>query len=358
MDNQTNSSFGKDIDLLTFQGIVKSLFLRITDIPTFPPEMITIEGTLVGTAGNFSASVGKPKCRKTFALTALTASAISGKEVLRYHVQLSEGKHKVLYIDTEQSKYHCHKVLERIYKLAGIPTDTDCENLGFLMLREYSPKQRRQIINLMLESDQEYGLVIIDGVRDLLYDLNSPGESVDIINDLMRWSSTYNLHIHTVLHLNKSDDNTRGHVGTELNNKAETVIHISRSQFDDEVSEVRPMHNRDKDFVPFAFRINDEGVPVLEDKYRFDKESKVTKESIDDDEHKDALRIVFANGSIDSYKQLIKSLQEAYATIGFKRGRNVCIELNKYLIAKGFIIKSGKSYSLCSDFEEDFAEEE
>ena len=45
----------------------------------------------------------------------------------------------------------------------------------------------------------------------------------------MRWSSYYELHIHTVLHLNKGDDNTRGHIGTELNNKAETILQISKN---------------------------------------------------------------------------------------------------------------------------------
>ena len=41
---------------------------------------------------------------------------------------------------------------------------------------------------------------MIDDIRDLMYDINSPCESVDLINDLMRWSSMYDLHIHTVLH--------------------------------------------------------------------------------------------------------------------------------------------------------------
>lgn len=54
----------------------------------------------------------------------------------------------------------------------------------------------------------------------------------------------YNIHIHTVLHLNKSDDNTRGHIGTELNNKAETVMKIIKSELNPEVSEVRPMITR------------------------------------------------------------------------------------------------------------------
>ena len=74
------------------------------------------------------------------------------------------------------------------------------------------------------------GLVIIDGIRDLMYDINSPSESSELINLLMRWSSEYNLHIHTVLHLNKGDDNTRGHIGTELNNKAETVLQITKAR--------------------------------------------------------------------------------------------------------------------------------
>ena len=88
----------------------------------------------------------------------------------------------------------------------------------------------------------DVGLLIIDGFRDLMYDINSPSESTDLINLLMRWSSGYNLHIHTVLHLNKGDDNTRGHIGTELNNKAETVLQITKSTQDGNISEVKAMH--------------------------------------------------------------------------------------------------------------------
>ena len=96
------------------------------------------------------------------------------------------------------------------------------DDFVFIVLREQTPDKRKQIIGYMLENMPDVGLLIIDGIRDLMYDINSPSESTDLINLLMRWSSGYNLHIHTVLHLNKGDDNTRGHIGTELNNKAET----------------------------------------------------------------------------------------------------------------------------------------
>ena len=251
----------------------------------------------------------------------------------------------MLYVDTEQSKCHCHKVLERILKLAGMPTDQETDRLVFFMLREYSPKQRRQIINHALAADPEIGFVVIDGIRDLMYDINSPSESVDLINDLMRWSSMHDLHIHTVLHLNKGDDNTRGHIGTELNNKAETILQVTKSQFDGNISEVKAMHIREREFQPFAFRINRDALPELVEDYAFTQERKPTTEAITDAQHAKALEIAFENGPIVGYGLLIKSLRQGYAEIGFKRGRNICIELNKYLMGRGVIIKKDKVYA-------------
>ena len=81
-----------------------------------------------------------------------------------------------------------------------------------------------RLIEYALQTQKGFGLVIIDGIRDLMLDINNPSESVHIINKLMQWSSRYDLHIHCVLHLNKGDDNVRGHIGTELSNKAELVV--------------------------------------------------------------------------------------------------------------------------------------
>ena len=200
----------EDIDRQVYEQILSFIRLRVTETYAYPPEIVQVDGITIATLGNFSASVGKPKSKKTFNCAAIVASALSGRNILHYKAHLPEGKHKVLYVDTEQSKCHCHKVLERILKLAGMPTDQETDRLVFFMLREYSPKQRRQIINHALAADPEIGFVVIDGIRDLMYDINSPSESVDLINDLMRWSSMHDLHIHTVLHLNKGDDQQGG----------------------------------------------------------------------------------------------------------------------------------------------------
>jgi hypothetical protein len=254
----------------------------------------------------------------------------------------------VLYIDTEQSKYHCQKVMKRILQLAGLQTDQECPNLIFVALREQSPEMRRTIIDYMLYKMKGIGLVVIDGIRDLMYDINNPTESTQIINMLMQWSSQYNLHIHTVLHLNKGDDNTRGHIGTELNNKAETVLQITKSQTDPNISEVKAMHIRDKEFEPFAFHINADSLPELVGDYEFDKKDSKRQSLTDlsEQEHREALSKVFANGDIPGYGNLIDALGEAYTSIGYSRGRNTLVALNKWLIANGYIVKKDKKYSL------------
>ena len=205
----------------------------------------------------------------------------------------------------------------------------------------------------MLENMPDVGLLIIDGIRDLMYDINSPSESTDLINLLMRWSSGYNLHIHTVLHLNKGDDNTRGHIGTELNNKAETVLQITKSQQDGNISEVKAMHIRDREFDPFAFRINDNALPEVVDGYVFKQPSQdrgFPLAELTEQQHRTALENGFGKQVIYGYENVLKTLKQGYASIGYERGRNIHVELNKFLVNKRMIVKEGKGYRYNPDF--------
>lgn len=338
----------KRIDKVRYDSLLKHFKLSVTEKYEFPPEIVKVDGTTIATIGNFSASTGKPKSKKTFNVSAIVAAALSGKEVLRYVAKLPPNKCRVLYIDTEQSKCHCHKVLERILHLAGLPTDKECDLIDFFVLREYSPDQRRDIINWALHEERHYGLVVIDGIRDLIRDINSPSESLDIINELMRWSSYYELHIHTVLHLNKGDDNTRGHVGTELNNKAETVLQISKCVENGNISEVKAMHIRDKEFAPFAFQIGTDALPYLVENHEFKmskRERSAPLTSLNEEQHRQALQIAFAGTDNLGYQQLIEALRKGYQEIGYTRGRNTMVNLVKYLLQQKAVIKNDKQYS-------------
>ena len=148
--------------------ILSESLIKATDTYKTPPQIIWVDNSSIATLGNFSASTGKAKAKKTFNVSALVAASLANGKVLNYRASLPEGKRKILYVDTEQSRYHCHNVLERILKLAGLPTSIDNENLDFICLREYTPSVRIEVIDYALAQDQSYGLVIIDGIRDLL----------------------------------------------------------------------------------------------------------------------------------------------------------------------------------------------
>ena len=301
--------------------ILSESLIKATDTYKTPPQIIWVDNSSIATLGNFSASTGKAKAKKTFNVSALVAASLSNGKVLNYRASLPEGKRKILYVDTEQSRYHCHNVLERILKLAGLPTSIDNENLDFICLREYTPSVRIEVINYALAQDQSYGLVIIDGIRDLLLDINNAGESVEVINKMMEWSSKYDLHIHCVLHQNKGDNNVRGHIGTEMNNKAETVLVITKSTTNPDISEVKAMHIREKEFKPFAFTVNEEGLPEIvehtPEKEEGDKQpSRFTYQDLTSEQHNEALTAAFKEKPIKGF-DLILSAQHIFTSFGF-----------------------------------------
>ena len=86
-----------------FAALWKSIRLKVTDTYDVPPEILWVNGSTIGTLGNFSASTGKAKSKKTFNISAIVAAALTNDEVLHYSACLPPDKRKILYVDTEQS---------------------------------------------------------------------------------------------------------------------------------------------------------------------------------------------------------------------------------------------------------------
>ena len=343
----------KRVTLDNFKEIWESLLIRASDEFEIPPEVIRIEGTTISTLGNFSASTGKGKSRKSFNVSAIVASALTGRKVLNYEASFPEGKDRILYFDTEQSPDHCRTILRRINKLCGYPEKKDDDRIRFAFLRQETTLDRRDIIECALITEPNIGLVIIDGLRDLLFDINSSTEAAEVIGLLMRWSSQFNVHIHTVLHLNKGDDNLRGHIGTELNHKAETILQIKVSEEDENISEVSASMVRDRKFPPFAFSIDDEGVPVLEEDYEFDpkpKRESFNYKKMSEEKHRDALDKAFEGAAKVGYGELIERLRGGYEAPGFGRSYAILSKLKTFLVENGMIIKENKKYLYNRDF--------
>ncbi|GAF86632.1 unnamed protein product, partial [marine sediment metagenome] len=207
--------------------------------------------------GDFSVIKGIAKSRKTFLITMLLAAALRKKDMYAKFRNELRGEN-VLYFDTEQSRIYVKKVLRRIDYLADNELYTN--NFISCSLRAISPSLRLKVIEYAIYNIPNIGYVVIDGIRDLIMDINSQEEATNISTKLLKWTCEKNIHITTVLHENKDGVYARGSIGSELVNKAETVLKIVKKK---ELSVISSEIVRGMPFEDIYFSINYDGIPEL-----------------------------------------------------------------------------------------------
>lgn len=341
-----------------YESLWLSSLISVTDEFSLPPVVLQAGDAIIGTLGNFSVSTGKAKAKKTFNVSAIVAAALINGQVLEYRASFPESKRTVLYFDTEQSPYHCQLVMQRILRLAGLPLDQQPEHLKFSYLRGIvDPNERREIIRYAIYHTPDVGLVVIDGIRDLMLDINNATEATKLVGDLMQWTSEQNIHIQTVLHLNKGDDNARGHIGTELNNKAETVLQVTKDSTLPERSIVTPAIIRSKPFEAFAFRLSEQidGICLPEMDASYVEDTKSVKhfpyQELSEEQHREALQEAFDQGTTLSYGDLTSRLRSAYRVVtAHEYGQTKLKELLRFLLNKQMVVKEERGkYSFNPD---------
>lgn len=87
-----------------FKSIWESILIKATDKYKTPPEVIQVSNSTISTLGNFSASTGKGKSKKTFNVCAIVAAALTGKKVLNYEANFPENKNEACILI--QSRVH------------------------------------------------------------------------------------------------------------------------------------------------------------------------------------------------------------------------------------------------------------
>ena len=248
---QVSASIEEQVLYRSLEPHLIDLHHRIPD----PIPVISRYGSIIASEGNISAVVGAAKSKKTFLCTALVGALLrqNGESLFG----INPKNIKVLWVDTEQAASHAQRVVKRIYHLAGWDEERSYENLRTLSLREIEPKER---YNLMCDAIKLFKpkLVIVDGISDLMYNSNCIEESDSIVGELMALSTKYNCHIMSVLHSNPNSDKARGHIGSTLQRKVETMIYVHKLN---ECSVVEPQFCRNEEFTPFAFHITEEGLP-------------------------------------------------------------------------------------------------
>ena len=219
------------------------------------------------------AITGKAKSGKTFVTSMLIACCITQK-VLAFkrhtdkdgHTESTESTEmkplRVLWYDTEQSDESTQDILRnRIMKMIA---SEEFPLYDIFNVRSVGWKERR---SLLLEAVERYDpdLVIVDGIRDLVNDINDGVLAQEVMEELMQMAALKNCCIVCVLHQNKGseDHNLRGWIGTELMNKAFEVYSCEKL-LPQRIFKLEQTLTRKYDIEQaMYFEVNGEGLPVM-----------------------------------------------------------------------------------------------
>jgi hypothetical protein len=215
----------------------------------------------IGTYGNFSFVQAPPKTKKTFLISLLTSVYLGGKNHFGGDLKGHRQNRDVIHIDTEQGKWHCQKVFKRVLDMNSNDYSKNYYTFG---LRTIGYKERIQFIEYCLEHKvKNAGLLIIDGIADLVSDVNNLEESNACVQKLMEWSANYKVHIMCVIHSNFGSDKPTGHLGSFLEKKAETQIQLEANTVNKDWITVKCKRSRGYSFETFSFKVNEIGLPEI-----------------------------------------------------------------------------------------------
>lgn len=196
------------------------------------------------------------------------------------------------------------------------------------------------------------GLVLIDGARDLVTSINDEEQATNLSSLLLKWTADLQIHICVVLHQNKNDAQARGHLGTELVNKAETVLSATKDPADPSISIVQAEACRDKEFQPFAFCINEEGLPLIVNDYvHSELKTKVggragwKPEDILHEEHIEVLSGIWSSLSVPflKYGEFQEAIKMGFQERAVKISKSRAAQLTIYYKMAGLVVIQGKT---------------
>lgn len=235
-------------DLTRRQEVLTALdgcrLLSLETPPPRPPTILSIGGRRVGEAGNLVQVQGQAKSGKTAIIGAILGVSAGGNGDC-FGLESSNPERKaVLHFDTEQSRCDHFDLVARAVRQRGRLHNLPEYLRSYTLLRLDVKTRRLAIKEEMARAAQIHAgihLVVIDGVADISLDPNDAEECFAIVAELHALADLYQCVIVLVLHENPNSETgkTRGHLGSQLERKAQTSIVIERG-----VDEIVSMYAR------------------------------------------------------------------------------------------------------------------
>lgn len=277
-----------------------------------PPEVVLkIHGKIVSTRQNIFGIKGKAKVGKSFLMTIINSVVLQKGETSMLESYLPKGRDKIIVIDTEQSRYHVRLMQERIKKMVDIHK---MDNLFIYNFDSVPTADRLERVETIITETEGIGLFLIDGIADLVKSVNDEIIACDMADTLRRWATERDCAIGYVLHENPSDSTKmRGHLGTILTNKSETVIQIESDSQQEHVKQVSTSQTRNAKPEPWSFEIVD-GMPVILDEVYVAPAQKKRSIQLTDIDRYSILTAVFSGNDVTGipYTVMCENIRSTY----------------------------------------------
>ena len=294
---------------------------------------------------------GKAKSGKTFLVSMLMSCCVV-RDVLSFHRQ-GDQPLRLLWYDTEQSDESTQDILRnRIMPMTGMSCkQADVEKqIDVFNVRGVPWKDRR---SLLVEAVEHYApdLVIVDGIRDLVDDINDGVLAQEVMEELLHLADKSGCCIVCILHQNKGseDHNLRGWIGTELMHKA-FETYACEKLLPDRIFEVKQTLTRKYDITDsLYFRINQDGLPVacqgaqaagnsVTDNYPQLNKSYIVRD--ENDQWHVNVELLFGDAIGCSPQMSGQNLKDTVMNIGNIKSWKFYNQLLDEALASGFIVKS------------------
>ena len=265
--------------ILSMQMIQEECAININEKIEHPPvaisyktkEVVTKDGEIkefpipIGTYGNFSFIQAPPKSMKTFFVSLLGSAYCNPNGTHTSGLSSFREDREYIHFDTEQGDWHSQRVFKRIQ---WMNKESNLDFYHTFALRKIGFRDRINFIEYYLQTltdaGKKIGVVVIDGVADLVSDANNLEESNLVVQKIMAWTTIYDCHIITVIHSNFGSDKPTGHLGSFLEKKAETQIQLERDDNKLGAITVSCKRSRNTPFEQFDFRLDENGLPKVD----------------------------------------------------------------------------------------------
>ncbi|MDX2190787.1 MAG: hypothetical protein SFY32_13070 [Bacteroidota bacterium] len=198
--------------------------------PVFFPKTINI---IQGKAG-----VHKSRLAETICASLLKRPG-TNRDLLGFNAQTLTS-FNVCYIDTERNlSDQLPYALQQIQLKAGYNMEDRVPNFDCVSLLEFSREERFEVVDEYLEhirnTSKIHTFIVLDVITDCVFNFNDARDSMRLIDMMNRSINKYDITFLCLIHENPgSIDKARGHLGTELTNKASTVIQVAHEDNDSE----------------------------------------------------------------------------------------------------------------------------